>query len=66
MTTIDSSFIANGIPSGIGPRVTIGFYANAQTRRPSALSGPFAVGTLGVGSWGARNAAHLAVRILSI
>src|SRR5437762_1114293 len=49
MTTIDSSFIANGIPSGIGPRVTIGFYANAQTRRPSALSGPFAVGTLGVG-----------------
>jgi hypothetical protein len=49
MTTIDSSFIANGFPSGIGPRVTIGFYANAQTRRPSALSGPFAVGTLGVG-----------------
>jgi hypothetical protein len=49
MTTVDSSFIANGIPSGIGPRATIGFYANAQTRRPSALSGPFTVGTLGVG-----------------
>ena len=49
MTTIDSSFIADGFPRGIGPRVTIGFYANAQTRRPSALSGPFAVGSLGVG-----------------
>jgi hypothetical protein len=50
MTTIDSSFVANGVLTGIGPRATIGFYAKGQPQRVSALGGPFTVGTFAVGS----------------
>jgi len=50
MTTTDSSFVANGIPTGVGRRVGIGFYANAKSSLPSAVSRPFTFGTLAVGT----------------
>ncbi|HYM80411.1 MAG TPA: 5-(carboxyamino)imidazole ribonucleotide mutase [Candidatus Limnocylindria bacterium] len=50
-----------GVPLGSSP--LLGFDALLATvQMPPGVP----VGTLGVGSWGARNAAHLAVRILAL
>jgi hypothetical protein len=54
MTTTDSSFIATGVPTGVGRRIGTGFYANAKSSLPSAVSRPFTFGTLGGRPFGGR------------
>jgi len=61
------TFGGEALVESLGAKLGLDFLQAPQLRRPTpgALVG-VPVGTLGVGPWGARNAAHLALRILAL